>query len=121
MDKEKLMKRYGKSKDGHFKVIDTIGVPHTYMIGTKHITKSTGMYLDIEEAEKKGAVCITCKQLVAKGKQGRILSYAEHEQALLIGCVVDIKDNEELKKYLLSIKIKCEKDKYAGFAFKKGF
>lgn len=121
MDKEKLMKRYGKSKDGHFKVIDTIGVPHTYMVGIKHITESTGMFLDIERAEKKGAVCGICSQLVRSGKQDRILSYAEHEQALLIGCMVDIDNNEELSEYLLSIKAKCKKDKYARFAFVKGF
>lgn len=121
MDKKKLMKRYGKSKDGNFVVIDTIGVPHTYCVTPKHLEYSSGMNIDIEGAEEKGAVCCICKKLVNAGKQDRILSYDEHKQVLLIDCMLDIKDNKELKEYLLSIKIKCEKDKYAGFAFKKGF
>ena len=33
----KLKARYGASEQGNFAVIDTIGVPHPYMIGPKHV------------------------------------------------------------------------------------
>lgn len=59
---------------------------------------------------------------ICKGK----LSYDAHEQALLVGCLKELKNDEgnadpELHEYLLNIKIECEKNGYVGFAFKKGF
>ena len=67
-----------------FEVIDTIGIPHSYCITPKHLEYSPGIYLDIEEAERHGAKCDICKKLVRKGKQDTILTYPEHETALLI-------------------------------------
>ena len=87
-----------------FSVRDTIGVPHTYIIGSKHITESSGMCLDIQEAESKGAHCM---------QRGCQLTYAEHETALALNC--KSKDDDLLHAYLLSIKEQCEKDNFAGF------
>lgn len=111
---------YGKSKDGNFYVKDTIGVPHPYCITPKHLEFNEGMYLDIEQAEEKSngkACCDICRNLKNERKQDKILTFAEHKQALLIACKKDIKDNSELKEYLLSIKDKTEKKGYVGFAF----
>lgn len=114
---------YEQSEHGNFKVIDTIGVPHPYMIGPKHVTHAAdhfGGLLSkeaIEDGEKRG---IHCAQWGCK------LSYEKHETALLIGCLQEIKGennkvNPELHAYLLKIKDECEKNGYAGFAFQKGF
>jgi hypothetical protein len=118
-DKEKLAARYGKSEQGNFFVCDTIGVPHPYCITDKHVTLAADNFSGIlskeaiENAEKHGAKCGICK-----GK----LSFAQHEQALLVECRVDMKQedgsaNPELHAYLLKCKEMCEQDKYAGFAF----
>jgi len=64
-----------------------------------------------QQKEKMGAKCGICK-----GE----LSFEAHEKALLVGCLKEL-DCQELKDYLLSLKDKCEKDGYAGFAFKRGF
>lgn len=116
MDKAKL-KKYGKSAKGNFYPIDTIGVPHPYCITPRHVGWASDHHSGmlgadaIMDAEKNGhAVCDTCK-----GK----LSWEEHKQAILIECKKDIKDNKELKDYLLKIKDKAIKDKFEGFAFKK--
>ena len=111
---------YPESEQGNFKIIDTIGVPHPYCITPKHLEYSEGIYLDIEGAERKGAVCDICRKAVKAGKQGSILTYAEHEQALLVECKIEIQPcPDELKNWLLSIKEEAEANKYAGFAFKK--
>lgn len=107
-----------QSKNGNFKVIDSIGVPHPYCITPKHIAYAADHHYgmlnadSIRESEENGARCDICK-----GK----LSYDEHKQALLISCKTEIKDNKELKEYLLSLKDKVIQDNYAGFAFKKEF
>lgn len=104
----------------NFKVVDTIGVPHPYCITSKHIEYSSGLYLDVEEAEKNGAVCDICRKAVNKGKQPKILTYDEHEQALLVECKIEINPvPQELHTWLLSIKDEAEKNGYAGFAFKR--
>lgn len=119
MNKEELQKRYGQSQAGNFSVQDTIGVPHPYCITPKHVAVASDRYCGmlgeaaIKDAEKNHhAHC---------GMRGCKLTYAEHEQALLVGCRAELKDgdkvNPELHEYLLSIKAKCEEDKYAGFAF----
>lgn len=120
---EEKFKKYGKSMDGNFEVVDSIGVPHPYCVGPKHLKYSSSMYLDIPEAEAKGAVCCICKRINFRtGKP--ILSYDEHEQALLVACYADDKDDDmkhELHEYLLSIKEMTEKDGYAGYAFMDKF
>lgn len=34
---DEKLEKYGESECGNFKVIDTIGVPHPYCIGPKHV------------------------------------------------------------------------------------
>lgn len=103
-----------------FWIKDTIGVPHPYCIGSRHVGWAADHFSGllgkeaILDAERHGIKCCTCK-----GK----LSYEQHEQALLVA--VNDPENRELKdvpglqEYLLSIKEQCEKDGYAGFAFIK--
>ena len=106
---------YPKTK--WFYVKDTIPEKHPYCITPKHLEYSEGMYLDVEGAEKKGAVCDICRKHERKTGT-KPMTYAEHKSILLIGCKADIKKHEPaLRKYLLSIKDQCEKDGYLGFAF----
>lgn len=113
---------YGSSEQGNFTVIDTIGVPHPYCITPKHVAWAAdhhcGMLTKdaIREAEERGgAKCDICR------KAGSVLSIDEHEQALLVECKQETKDNKELHAYLLRIKDDAEQGGYAGFAFKKAF
>ena len=114
MNNEKI-KAYPKTD--LFEVIDTIGVPHPFCIGPKHIEEAQrfgGMLGKeaIESLEKKlgRSSCYT---------RGCNLLFDKHEQALLIECKSDLKD-PRLKEYLMSIKDQCEKDGFAGFAFVDG-
>ena len=111
---------YGVSEHGNFSIKDTIGIPHPYCITPMHLKHSEGMYLDIPRAESRGAVCDICKKAVNKGKQDKILTFDEHEQALLVECKAPIDPMpSELHDWLLSIKDEAEKNGYAGFAFLK--
>ena len=117
-------KKFGKSKKGNFEVVDSIGVPHPYCITPKHLEYADSMILDaesIKRAESKGAVCDICRKRHQKTGE-KILSFDEHEQALVVDCHKDFKENQvELKKFLLSIKDRAVSDGYAGFAFHKAF
>jgi len=116
---EKLKERYGKSKHGNFFVTDTIGVPHLFCITPKHVETASDHFsgmLDsaaIEHLERTGRP--SC------GMRGCNLMYAEHEQALLVHCSLDMKKGNqvhpELQDYLLASKEEAEEDNYAGFAF----
>lgn len=67
---------------------------------------------DFEVADTMGVphpFCITEKH----GMKGCNLMYEEHETAVAVKC--KIKDDEKLKKYLLSIKDMVEQDGFAGF------
>lgn len=104
----------------NFFVKDTFPEKHIYCITPKHLEYSSGMYLDIEGAEKKGAVCDICKKANRKDSSYEIMTLEEHRNGLIIGCKIDIqkKENrEELIKYLSSIKAQVEKENYIGFAF----
>lgn len=118
---------YGKSEHGNFEVVDTIPVPHPYMIMPRHIEIAADRFggilgeAAIEAAEKRGVGCGICK--------GH-LKYKEHETALLIECrkplTVDTDNsgaegrvNPELHAYLLQCKEQAEADGFAGFAFKE--
>lgn len=121
MTQENKFKQYGKSKQGNFEVIDTIGVPHAYCITPKHM-KYANMYLgeaEILEAERHEVYCDICVH--AHRKEGKpILTYKQHEQALLIACYKDFKEpvyEQELRAYLLENKGLCESENYSGFAF----
>jgi len=117
-DTEKLKARYGESEHGNFAVIDTIGVPHPYMIGPKHVEYASdfgGGVLNertITAAERIGAKCC---------QRGCQLKWKDHEHALLVSCKAPMIDNgkgsPELHAYLLKVKHLCEEDKYVGFAF----
>ena len=113
---QKDFKRFNQSLNNNFKIIDTLGVPHPYMITEKHLEHNDSMYLGKEQIDKMeldhGSMCgFKCG-----------LSYAEHKQALLVECKKNMKTkkgflNRELKKYLLSIKDQATKEKFEGFAF----
>lgn len=132
--KEEKFKEYGVSENGNFRIVGQIGVPHPYMITPKHLEYSQSIYLDIEGAEQRSkeahpndprrwAVCDICR--VANKKKGTpILSFSEHQVALVVECDIEFSTADhhivpELQKYLLGIKEKAEKEKYAGFSFVK--
>ena len=129
MTDEKYTK-YGESENNNFRIIDSIVVPHPYCITPKHLEYSRSIYLDIEGAEKrsreehpndsrKWAVCDTCKRLYKLGKIPKILSWSEHQKAVLVECDAEIENNKELHQYLLKLKEQVTQDGYAGFAFVK--
>lgn len=106
---------YPDSPSGRFKVIDSIPTSHAYCITPKHVRIASddhGGMLDesaIEDAERRGAKCGTCK-----GK----LAYKEHESALLVECAIEPKEAEqEIKDWLKALAPEGEKNGYAGFAF----
>lgn len=109
-------------KDCKLSGIKDIVVPHPYMITPKHLEYSEGMYLDVEGAEKKGAVCGICRRRHKKFGEP-ILSYSEHKQERTLFIEVPKNDNlnkvEGLHNYLLKIKPTCEKLGITGFAFPK--
>jgi len=103
-------------KSDKFYIKDTIGVPHPYCVGTKHVVHASENYngilneRSIESAEKNGARCEV---------KGCELSYAEHKTGLLIAVKDsrELNDIPELQDYLLSIKDMAEMDGIVGFAF----
>lgn len=102
---------YGTSENGNFQVVDTIAVPHPYCITARHIAAGGILNSEsIEAAERNGAAC---------GIKGCRLSYKQHEVALLVSCKTE--PNDELEKYLVGNKDECEKNGYAGFAFRNDF
>ena len=121
-DKDKKFKgEYGTSEYGNFTIIDTIGIPHFYCIGPRHVIYASDHFSGmlgkaaIEEAEKHGITCAV---------KGCNLSYGEHETALLVECkanmVIPGSKNEacpELHNYLLKIKNEATRNGYTGFAF----
>lgn len=114
---------YPQSKEGNFRIIDTIGVPHPYCIGSRLVAFTADHHhgiLDgnaIDDAEKHEIYCETCTEIQRKG--GKVLSRSEHEQALLVECAIDINPApSELKTWLLEIKDEATKNGYVGFAFK---
>jgi hypothetical protein len=112
---EELLARYGTSEHGNFTVIDTIGVPHTFMIGAKHVS-----YAAEHHHGRLGEE--TCK-VIPCAHRGCTLKYREHETALLVECKVPIESQSgagsELHNYLLASKAKAQADGRAGFAFVK--
>lgn len=121
MDKQiiKFKDEYGESKNGNFFICDTIGIPHPYCIGPRHVDHTADHFggilgaAAIESGEKIGITC---------AMKGCNLSYAEHEQTLLVCCKKELqienKTNPELHEWLLTIKDKIELEKkYAGFSF----
>ena len=122
MNKE-LLVVYGESEHHNFRIIDSIGIPHPYCITVKHLKYNSSIYLNIEEAESKGAVCGICKNIHRKHPDKPILSYKEHREALLVECDIEInldgKTPPELQDYITNIKDIAKKNGYVGFAFIK--
>lgn len=121
---EKLDKSlYPPSDMGNFYVKDTIGVPHPYCIGARHVvyvSDHRGRKLSAEANEASGVPC----QMKTSWGGNCQLTYDEHETALLIACKIEMKHTDgtvvsELLEFLLAIKDQCESDGYAGFAFIK--
>lgn len=116
----KLVERFGRSEHDNFGIVETVGVPHPYCIGARHVEHAAdrfGGMLDtaaIESAERHGITCCTCK-----GK----LKFADHKSALLVECKVAPADDDkkmvpELHEYLKASMDKfANETEYAGFAF----
>lgn len=121
MKSKHIRGEYGTSDAGNFTVVDTIGVPHPFVIGPKHVEIASDRFGGklgtpaIEEAEKQGVRCYGGERTQDRCQ----LTYAQHEQALLVECKTEMKDNKELHAYLLSIKDEATKQGYAGFTFVK--
>lgn len=119
---EKLIERFGRSEHGNFGVVDTLGVPHTYCIGPKHVEfaadHASGILNEntMERAERAGAKCMTCR--------GN-LKWKDHKVGLLVECLIPMGDPNDAKKghpelhaYLLACKAKLTSEtEYEGFAF----
>lgn len=95
-----------------FEVYDVTNVnhkPHPYVIGPKHISNSSGAYLNIEECERKGVKCAhpECN-----------LSYKEHTSDLV--CFLKLKrngTNEEANSVLKNLVNELGENFIDGFAF----
>ena len=116
---KEFLNEYGQSENNNFYIVDSIGVPHPYMIGAKHIKHAADHFsglLGKEAIESGEKIGITCEM------PGCNLTHAEHGQALLVACKEEIsinnKANPELHKWMLTIKDKIELEKkYVGFSF----
>jgi hypothetical protein len=115
MKPEEIIVRYGRSEHGNFGAIDQIGVPHAYTIGPRHVEHAAKRFSGvlgtacIEDGEKSGIRCYHPKCR---------LTLAEHEQALLVECLVPPPDHKtEIEAYLKSVLPWCEEDKFVGFTF----
>jgi len=124
---EELIKIYGRSAKGNFGVVDTWPEKHAYCIGPKHLEYSEGMYLDVQGAEKKGAVCCTCEAAFKIRDTNKIMTWDEHKTGLLVQCLVEpTNDNAEGKELHVYLK-KCIKMKhfikesYIGFVLLDSF
>jgi len=112
---KKIQKLFGKSSKGNFSIIDTIPIPHPFVIGTKHVVHASDHHMGmLGEETMKAIPCDSCHK-----------DYSEHKTGLLVGCKIDMHDpndttkgNSELHKYLLKNKKNAEKGNFEGFAFK---
>jgi len=112
---KKIQKLFGESSKGNFSIIDTIPIPHAFVIGTKHVAHASDNHMGmLGEETMKAIPCAGCHK-----------DYSEHKTGLLVGCKTDIQDtndttkgNPELHKYLLKNKKNAENGNFEGFAFK---
>lgn len=121
-DKKPYRGEYPESEKGNFYIKDTIGVPHPYCIGTRHVSyahaKHGGILDDdaIRGAEREAnAKCDICK--------GQ-LSYDQHEQALVVGCKANANNEPhktELRVFLMGCIEEAQKHGYAGFTLLQEF
>jgi hypothetical protein len=102
----------------NFRITDTTMHPHPYCIDSKHVIEASenwGGLLDrdaIIAAENKGARC---------GIKRCNLSFAEHEEVLIVHCLIPYSDGNfivpELADMLRANKAEAENNRYTGFAF----
>jgi hypothetical protein len=100
-----------------FEVIDTIGVPHSYMITEKHVAFTSDHFNGMLS---EAAITAGEKQRIHCGQKGCTLTYHQHEQAALIQCTTSgtLQDHHiELNEYLNSIKDLLVQDNFAGVLF----
>ena len=119
---QEIMDQIPEPPEGIVKVkVEKIHIPHPYGITPKHIEHSSGMYLDPEEAERKGAECFICKDINRRDYTKPILSFNEHISQLTLFLRVpqnkDLNAVDGLHEYLLSIKEQAEELGIEGFAF----
>jgi len=118
-DLKKLIKKHGESSKSNFSITDTIPIPHSYMITSKHLEYNDSMYLgkkEIELMEKEhGSLC---------GQRDCNLKYEDHKSGLLILCKIPMSQknnknrlNKELHVYLMEIKKTLDLKKFEGFVF----
>ena len=113
---EELLAVFGESGGGNYKVIDTIGVPHPFFIGPRHVAHASDHCCGRLGEE-------TCREIPCAMK-GCNLDYDQHETALLVWCNAPLSGEDgnatpELHAYLLASKDKAEAHNFAGFAFKE--
>ncbi len=115
---EDKYKEYPKTE--MYQIIDTLGIPHSYCIGPKHVQYASkhcngilgsGAISELEKEKGKGCCMV----------KGCNLTHAEHELALVVEVAFDGELNEApgLTEYLKSCVPLMDKDKVSGFAFKK--
>jgi len=119
VEQKKLIKIYGRSAKGNFGVIDTIGVPHPYMVGTKHVVHASDHHMGMLGKETMEVIpCEICHKTFTDGK---------HETALLLECLKEPKNHtavgKEAEVYLKKIiKFKhFKKNKFVGVTLLDSF
>lgn len=90
-------------------VMDVNHKPHPYTIGSKHIGASSGMYLDIEECERKGVTC---------AHPGCQLSYKDHtsDNVCFLTLTKDV-DSHTINQGMKDLVDRMDKDLVDGFCF----
>lgn len=119
MKPEDIINRFGRSEHDNFGCIDTIRVPHPYVIGAGHVSHASDYFggilgeAAIESGEKAGIKC---------QHRGCRLSFSEHGNALLVECLKEPtnEDKEEIETYLKKVvDLLKPEDKIVGFTLLK--
>lgn len=107
---EKDLSKYRKTE--FFEVMDVMSVPHPFCITEKHVVHASDNYSGMLT---KDAIDSLERKIgrPSCGIKGCNLKYHEHKLALAVGC--KIKDEVELREYLMSILKLAEEDGYEGF------
>jgi hypothetical protein len=118
MEASQIKGTYSPSEYGNFYIYETIGVPHPYCIGPRHVAHASDNFSGrlskaaIMDGEKIGILCAI---------KGCNLLYDQHEVALVVACKKDVKKDPsfkpELEKFLKDNVDEATANNYAGFAF----
>ena len=108
-------------KTDQFQIVDTIGFPHPYCIGSGLVTYAADKHYGILNEEVIVNYELNLRKPSCK-TPGCILYYHEHENALVVEVTDDreLNDIPELPIFLQECAPMAQKLKYTGFAFKKG-